>query len=59
MADTLIKTLQNKEYSELKDNVEKVIAKKVVARVTSKHNDVLSKLNGIAVDVFKDSTNED
>jgi hypothetical protein len=58
MTDRLIDTLQNKEYSELKDNIEKVVAKKVVARVAAKRDAVLSKLNGIAVEPTDDSTGE-
>jgi len=53
MADTLIKTLQNKEFSELKDNVEQVIARKVTERIVAKHNTVLNKLNGIVVEPNK------
>jgi len=59
MADRLIDTLQNKEYSDLKDNIEKVIAKKVVARVAAKRDTVISKLNGIAVEPTDDSIGDE
>ena len=47
MADTLIKTLENKEYAELTDNIESVIAKKITAKVNAKKDEVISKLNGV------------
>ena len=53
MADTLVQTLQNKEYSELKDKIERVVAKKVVDRIEAKKADVLNKLNGTEVPVME------
>jgi len=46
MSDTLIKTLQNSEYSELKDNIDQVVAKKIVGRIAEKRVEVLKKING-------------
>lgn len=50
MADTLIKTLENGEYAELKSNIEQVIAKKVAKKINAKKDDITKKLNGFKPD---------
>jgi len=47
MSDTLIDTLQKKEYVDLKGNLEKVINKKIMDRIASKKAEVIAKVNGV------------
>jgi len=47
MSDTLIDTLQNKEYVDLKNNLEKVVNKKIMDRVAAKKAEVIAKVNGV------------
>jgi hypothetical protein len=47
MHDTLIDTLQNKEYGELSDNLMKVVQAKISDIITAKKIDVLNSINKV------------
>jgi len=45
MEDTLVGAIENKQFSELKTNLEKVVAKKIVDKISAKKADVISSIN--------------
>ncbi len=45
MADTLIQTLLDKDYHQLKSNIMKIAENKIREKIDSKKEDVLKKIN--------------
>jgi hypothetical protein len=56
MSDTLIDTLNNKEYAELKDNLNKVIDKKIQNIIQLKKDEVVAAINGQELNQDTDTT---
>ena len=46
-SDMLINRLEDKDFSTLTDDINKVVAKKIQNRVQAKKEDVINKLNGV------------
>lgn len=45
MADTLTQRLLDKDYGELKDDIETVVASKIVSKIGDKKQDIIDKIN--------------
>ena len=45
MAETLVQTILDEDYAELKDTIEKIVAKKLHNRILTEKTNVLAKMN--------------
>jgi hypothetical protein len=59
MEDTLIGALQNKQYSELKDSLSKVIDRKIADRIASKRDEVIARINGTEIETVEELGNDE
>lgn len=54
MATTLVQSILDKDYANLKDSIEKIVAKKIHNRILNEKTKILAKMNNISSDKMVD-----